>query len=346
MKSFNIKKVIEFTLLALFVFGFRVLIEESMPIFEAKLNLTFGKFLIKLLSNYPLTLSMLFLDIVIVYLVNRRNFPGKAFNKFFSLIVSSLLVALFSALWIRLPIWINGSETILFSDIYFTLTLFTSFVFNSVIFALLHVYYYYIKSHEKALNIEIGKKNRAYYQYQQLKGQMNPHFLFNSLNVLEFLIQTDPARASDFVRKLSSVYRYFLNKEDKEVVSLKEEIDFVMIYTDLLKARFDKGLEVRVEIDEKYYNFPIIPGGLQMLVENAIKHNVISNEHPLKIDISVKGSMVVTKNNLQLRINTMESSGVGIRNIRGQYKLLFKKEIQVFAEPGFFAIGLPLIETI
>ncbi len=345
MKGFSLKRVVEFSLLALFVFGFRVLIEELMPVFETELNLTFGKFLIKLLSNYPLTLSMLFLDVVIVYFIDRRNFPEKASNKLIALIISSFLVAFLSALWIRIPTWVNGSLTVLFSDIYFNLTLFTSFVFNSIIIALFHVYHYYKQSHEKALNVEIGKKNRARYQYQQLKRQMNPHFLFNSLNVLDFLIQTDSARASDFVRKLSSVYRYFLNKEDKETVTLKEEIDFVMIYTDLLKARFDNGLDVKIEIDEQYYNCPIIPGGLQALVENATKHNVISNEYPLKIDIYVADSMIITRNNLQLRINTIESSGVGIKNIQGQYRLLFKKDIQVYNDNMNFLVGLPLIKT-
>jgi len=346
MRGFSIKKIIEFSLLALFVFGFRVLIEELMPIFEERLNLTFGKFLIKLLSNYPLTLIMLFIDVIIIYLINRHNYVEKTFNKFFLIIVSSLLVALFSALWMRLPVWINGSETVLFSDIYFNLTLFTSFVFNSIIFALLHVYAFYIQSHEKALNIEIGKKNRAHYQYQQLKGQLNPHFLFNSLNVLDFLIHTDPNRASEFVRKLSSVYRYFLNKENKEFVSLKEEIDFVMIYTDLLKARFDKGLDVEIDIEDKYLNSKIIPGGLQMLVENATKHNIISNEQPLIIRIYIKDSKIVTKNNIQLRINTIESSGVGIKNIKGQYKLLFKKDIEILSNPDFYEVRLPLIELI
>jgi len=346
MRGFSVKKVVEFSLLALFVFGFRVLIEELMPIFEERLNLTFGKFLIKLLSNYPLTLLMLFIDVVIIYLINKRDYIDKTFNKFFIIIISSFIVAFFSALWIRLPVWIKGSETVLLSDIYFNLTLFTSFVFNSIIFALLHVYTFYIQSHEKALSIEIRKKNRAHYQYQQLKGQLNPHFLFNSLNVLDFLIQTDQQRASEFVRKLSSVYRYFLNKENNEVVSLKEEIDFVIIYTDLLKARFDKGLDVVINIEDMYLNSKIIPGGLQMLVENATKHNIISNEQPLIINIFVEDSKIVTKNNLQLRINTIESSGVGIKNIKGQYKLLFKKDIEILTNSHFYEVRLPLIENL
>ena len=344
MKQLSIKRIVEFTLLALLVFGFRVLIQEFMPMFEENLNLTFGRFLIKLLSNYPLTLLMLFIDISVVVILNKFIKDEWTFLKIFLIVISSVIVAFVSALWIRMPIWNDVFGVTFFKDIYFNLTLFSSFVFNLIVISLLHVYSYYSRKQEKALNLEIGKKNRARYQYQQLKNQLNPHFLFNSLNVLDYLIYTDQQRASDFVRKLSSVYRYLLRKEDLPVVSIKEEVDFVNLYVDLLKERFSDGLSIEIKIEPEFEDYCIVPGGLQMLVENAIKHNIISIDTPLKIEVYIDKNMIAVRNNLQLRLTTIDSSGVGLRNIKGQYMFLFKKNIEIISRPDYFEVKLPLIE--
>jgi len=334
MKQLSIKRIVEFTLLALLVFGFRVLIQEFMPLFEENLNLTFGRFLIKLLSNYPLTLVMLFIDISMVVVLNRYVKDDWTFLKIFLIVVSS----------VRVPIWNDVYGATFFKDIFFNLTLFSSFVFNLIVISLLHVYSYYSRKQEKALNLEIGKKNRARYQYQQLKNQLNPHFLFNSLNVLDYLIYTDQQRASDFVRKLSSVYRYLLRKEDLPVVTIREEVDFVNLYVDLLRERFSDGLSIEIRIDKEFEDYCIVPGGLQMLVENAIKHNIISVETPLKIEVFIENNMIAVRNNLQLRFTTIDSSGVGLSNIKGQYMFLFRKNIKIISAENYFEVQLPLID--
>lgn len=344
MKQLSIKRIVEFTLLALLVFGFRVLIQEFMPLFEENLNLTFGRFLIKLLSNYPLTLVMLFIDISMVVVLNRYVKDDWTFLKIFLIVVSSVVIAFLSALWIRVPIWNDVYGATFFKDIFFNLTLFSSFVFNLIVISLLHVYSYYSRKQEKALNLEIGKKNRARYQYQQLKNQLNPHFLFNSLNVLDYLIYTDQQRASDFVRKLSSVYRYLLRKEDLPVVTIREEVDFVNLYVDLLRERFSDGLSIEIRIDKEFEDYCIVPGGLQMLVENAIKHNIISVETPLKIEVYIENNMIAVRNNLQLRFTTIDSSGVGLSNIKGQYMFLFRKNIKIISAENYFEVQLPLID--
>ncbi|PKP43339.1 MAG: histidine kinase [Bacteroidetes bacterium HGW-Bacteroidetes-10] len=344
MKQLSIKRIVEFTLLALLVFGFRVLIQEFMPLFEENLNLTFGRFLIKLLSNYPLTLVMLFIDISMVVVLNRYVKDDWTFLKIFLIVVSSVVIAFLSALWIRVPIWNDVYGATFFKDIFFNLTLFSSFVFNLIVISLLHVYSYYSRKQEKALNLEIGKKNRARYQYQQLKNQLNPHFLFNSLNVLDYLIYTDQQRASDFVRKLSSVYRYLLRKEDLPVVTIREEVDFVNLYVDLLRERFSDGLSIEIRIDKEFEDYCIVPGGLQMLVENAIKHNIISVETPLKIEVYIENNMIAVRNNLQLRFTTIDSSGVGLSNIKGQYMFLFRKNIKIISSENYFEVQLPLID--
>lgn len=344
MKKFSFKKIIEFTLLALFVFGFRLLIEDIIPIFEENLNLNFGRFLVKLLSNYPLTLLTLLLDILIVYFVNKLFDIEKTFQKILLTLILSFTIAFSTAFWMRAKYWDGDTSDILFKDQYFVLTLFASFLFNFVIVLLLQVYSFYSQSNERKLNIEIGKKNKARYQYQQLKNQLNPHFLFNSLNVLDFLIHTDQERASKFVRKLSSVYRYLLSNEINSIVTLEEEVEFVKQYIDLLKERFVDGLIFNINVEDRYLYHSIIPGGLQLLVENATKHNIVSGENPLRIDIQTIDNCISVKNNIQPRITTIDSSGTGIKNIKGQYKLLFDEEISIFTDSNFFEVKIPLIK--
>ncbi len=346
MKSFSLRRVIEFSALALFVLGFRVIFQEFMPMFQENLNLTFGKFLIKLLSNYPLTLLMLFVDFAIVYYANRYISDRSAYKKIFITFISSLLIGFLSALWIRVPVWNSVQGSTFLNDIYFNLTLFSSFVFNLVIISMLHIYSYYTNKQQKALKIEIGKKNKARYQYIQLKNQLNPHFLFNSLNVLDYLIFEDQQRASDFVRKLSSVYRYLLNNEDKPAVKIIDEVQFVKQYFELLKERFRDGLSLNLDIPDEFLNSYIVPGGLQMLVENAVKHNTVCQECPLIIKIYVFDDSVIVKNNLQLRIATIESSGFGLKSIKSQYKYLFNRDIIITSGADFFKVQLPIIENL
>ncbi len=205
------------------------------------------------------------------------------------------------------------------------------------------IVYYYDKSHRKALNVEIVKKQKARFQYNQLKQQLNPHFLFNSLNVLDYLVYVDAQRASDFVRKLAGIYRYILNKEQDMLVPLRDELDFSMAYIDLLKERFDKGLEVQLEVAEEYLEKRIVPCGLQLLVENATKHNIISPETPLYMHIFIENGHIVMRNNLQARMRTYESTGVGLSNISGQYQSAFNKKITILKTDKDFIVKIPLL---
>ncbi len=205
------------------------------------------------------------------------------------------------------------------------------------------IVYYYGRSHRKALNVEIVKKQKARLQYHQLKQQLNPHFLFNSLNVLDYLVHTDANRASDFIKKLAGVYRYMLNRESDMLVALKDELIFSFAYIDLLKERFDKGLLVTVDIPEQDKDKRIIPCGLQLLIENATKHNVVSPDMPLHIQVSINDDFLQVQNNLQPRLHTHESTGVGLNYIKNQYASAFNKEISVVKISDTFTVKIPLI---
>lgn len=212
-----------------------------------------------------------------------------------------------------------------------------------VVYAILQLAVYVIES-DRELRTERGKKHRAQFHYERLKQQINPHFLFNSLNILDYLVQEhETERASAFIRKLAGTYRYMLKKEDEQLVPLEEELEFARKYTDLLQERFTSGFEVEVDIPQPLLRRYVVPCCLQLLIENATKHNVVSPEQPLRIRIEASGDRLAVSNNLQLRLNAPASTGVGLRNIRQQYLDAAGAPILVERTDTEFRVQLPLL---
>ncbi|SFD07528.1 Histidine kinase [Chitinophaga sp. CF118] len=179
-------------------------------------------------------------------------------------------------------------------------------------------------------------------QVLSLQQQISPHFLFNSLSILK-TIATDPD-TKKFVVQLSHVYRYLLNVKERDVTSLEEELSFAQAYLYILHQRFENALVVTIDIPEAYYNYLIPPLSLQLLMENAIKHNNVSIEHPLQLEISIQdNAKLVVKNSLLPRKTREESTKLGLQNIAGRYKLLFRKEIEIIKTSDTFVVNLPLI---
>ena len=230
-------------------------------------------------------------------------------------------------------------------DAFFVLGTYITVVLFNVIVLVFADLLAYFKRTKKEVAVQSGKKNKVQYQYQQLKQQLNPHFLFNSLNVLDYLVQNDEKqRASDYIKKLASVYRYLLNMGECQLVRLVEEINFVQLYVDLIKERFTDGLEVVIDIPEEYMDTQIVPCGIQTLVENATKHNVVNSKSPLTIEIYVdedEGKIMV-ENNLQRKFNA-NSTGVGLNNINKQYQDIVGKQIDVVSTETTFLVKLPII---
>ena len=182
-------------------------------------------------------------------------------------------------------------------------------------------------------------------QFETLKSQVNPHFLFNSLNVLSSLIFIDREKAAKFVRQLSKVYRYVLDHKDMDTITLQEELPFIDSYIFLLKTRFDRNLQVKIDIPEHMLKMSVAPMVIQLLIENAIKHNVISKQKPLRVSISASerdGYLTVT-NNLQLKSSTERSSRIGLSNIQKRYDFLTGKKIEVINDENHFKVNIPLI---
>ncbi|WP_420580350.1 sensor histidine kinase [Reichenbachiella sp.] len=182
-------------------------------------------------------------------------------------------------------------------------------------------------------------------QFEVLQNQMSPHFLFNSLNTLTTLIAEDQKLAIDFTQTLSEVYRYILQNKERELVTLKEELSFSKSYVYLLQMRYPENLEVNFTIDSGYEELYIAPLTLQMLIENAIKHNVISKTKPLQIDIYMeRNDVVVVKNNLQLKRTLEKSTKTGLANIRKRYEFLGQRDIEVITSQNNYMVAVPLIE--
>ena len=186
--------------------------------------------------------------------------------------------------------------------------------------------------------------SRSEYQYERLKQQINPHFLFNSLNILDFLVQEQQTeRASSFIRKLANIYRYMLRNDEKPLVKIGEELDFTKMYIDLLRERFIEGMVFVIDIDESLYDRSIVPCSLQLLVENATKHNIVSAESPLTIKIKCDEEFITVSNNLQERTHGQPSTHLGLANIRRQYMDITRREIFVEKTENEFIVKLPII---
>lgn len=334
----------EIFLLAAFVLIIRMVFEGAIPFFQDHFSLNFNDTLSQLLRNYPLALLMVVLDFLCVWALRQWfEYGRRPMSRMMAEVAGLTVIAFGSALLIRVMQSDTGAQSSLFFNHTFWYTSLTSFVLNGIIIAFIDIYSYYWLKQKEALAAERDKKNKARFQYQQLKQQLNPHFLFNSLNSLDYLIHTDAPKASEYVRRLAAVYRYFLNIEAEAVVPLSQEVDFVKLYVALLEQRFDTGLQVTIDVLPADMRKKIVPCGLQLLVENATKHNVISKDKPLYINIFSNGDFVVVANNIQPKIHNVESTGLGLNNIQGQYQSMFGKDILIVQTPKSYEVRLPLI---
>jgi len=189
------------------------------------------------------------------------------------------------------------------------------------------------------------KRENLSAQLNALRTQVNPHFLFNNLNTLSSLIPENPKHAVDFVQQLSKVYRHILEVKDEKSISLKDELDVLNAYTFLLKTRFDKNLNVKINIPVEKLQKRVVPLSLQILMENAIKHNIVSADKPLHIDVFTENGSLVISNNLQIKNQVNESTGIGLENIRNRYKMLSDAPVKVTENGTNFTVSIPLIDN-
>lgn len=271
----------------------------------------------------------------------RKNIAGRIIAEF--LWTSGNAVSLMCLLLIVIHLFINPIPASEIGEAFYINSM-VALVANLVVVSILEGEYFFRYWKKSLIRVEMLRRENVESQLNVLKSQLNPHFMFNSLNALSSLITTNPEKARDFVAKFSRIYRYVLDIQDKTVVELKEELDFLQAYYFLQKIRYEENLEIDVMLSSEELKSLVPPLSIQILVENAIKHNEISQDHPLKITLRDEDGFLVVKNNYKPRDGEVFSTGVGQKNLQERYAHLSDKKPSFMVTNGFYISKIPLIK--
>ncbi|MFB3387603.1 sensor histidine kinase [Flavobacterium sp. LAR06] len=213
---------------------------------------------------------------------------------------------------------------------------------NLIVYMFLHLLFQNYQTQQMGVELERTHAVNLGAQYELLKQQVNPHFLFNSLNTLKSMVEIQDPQSADFILKLSDFYRFTLESRKMDLIPLREELQILDSYVYLLKARFEDGFILNNSIDQKQYDSAIPPFTLQLLIENCIKHNVVSLDKPLEIKLYTENDFLVIENQIQLKRGVL-STGVGLDNINQRFMHLVHKEIEIDKTETIFKVKIPLI---
>jgi sensor histidine kinase YesM len=259
--------------------------------------------------------------------------------------VGSIILTMAGVFLIRIVIniFIEGKSWESFIDGETAIYYIIAFLITIVVSIFFHAIYFYKAWQEKKVKEHKIIAGTASAKFDALKNQLDPHFLFNSLNVLTSLIDEDPDQAQHFTTALSKVYRYVLEQKNKDLVSVDEELQFARTYVKLLKMRFEDSIVFEMPETSRFPEGKIVPLSLQLLLENAVKHNVVSSQRPLHIKVFEEGGKLIIQNNIQEKQVVKKSSGVGLRNIRQRYQILSDREVNINQSGGTFTVSLPIL---
>lgn len=294
----------------------------------------------RLLSSSFALITMLCLNIMYVRL-SRRFLEGKSDTVTIAVLVGFMLLcalvgAILGCMGISFQLTID-------TWIEFFQVLIVACIAQITIYCIVYMVNYTISTGNR-IQKEKEKKHEAQFRYQKLKRQVNPHFLFNSLNALDCLVWEEKTQqASNYIHKLASVYRYMIKSEDEDFVLLSDELTFVEMYVDLLKVRFPEGFDVIVDVPEEDQARFVLPCSLQLLIENATKHNAVGADDPLTIKIKSDGSRIRVSNNIVPKVTRVQSTGLGHKYIRQQYLDISGKEIRIEKTDKEYTVTLPLL---
>ncbi len=330
-------------LLALYAIVFQFALNFSQWLQGNTSTFLFSTFAYNFLINYPNLLLICFLDYKLIrvldyYLPWKKNFF--LWKRVFLESISGILFAIILVVVINLLIfWFQELTSIPIKKLLYSASI--GVVINMALLLTMEFYFQYTRSLETALDNEWLKKENSRIQYKLLKNQLNPHFLFNNLNTLSSLISIDNNLAKAYTKKLSNVYRHVLDQNNKELISVREELKILKDYIFLLETRFGNRMTVKIDVDSNYMQKLIIPLTLQTLIENAVKHNMLLDKRPLQIEIFTDKSYIIVQNNVQYKRSEV-SWGIGLKNIKTRY-LQFDKKINVVSTVEKFMVTLPLI---
>lgn len=294
----------------------------------------------KVLSNSVAMIILICINILYVRFAVRGMSGWKKWVKTLTFISFMLLAAFAETVLVGfgMPAAVSD-ETFRTFPALFSVSLITQLTVYCIVFM---INYAITARHE--MEAEREKANMAQYRYLKLKRQVNPHFLFNSLNILDCLIcEEKTEQASIYTHKLAGIYRYMIKSEEEEVVPLRDELVFVRLYVDLLKVRFPEGFEVKVDVPDELMARFVLPCSIQLLIENATKHNTVSPEQPLVVEVTADGENLTVRNNIIPKVTKSPSTGLGQKYIRQMYLDRSGKSIKIEKTEDDYSVTLPLL---
>jgi two-component system, LytTR family, sensor kinase len=346
MKKFD-RKVWIFITAAAFVIPAFYLLKTTLT--GVELVYTFLPFVI--MFSFTVTLAITYVNMVLLgryfdKVLPWQNIPRKinirlALEALITTITAAMIISLIAFVLDRFyPEMMQGKRAVMYFD-----NITVAIVINMIALGIIEGNSIFIMWKESLLNTERLKRENIESQFEVLKNQVNPHFLFNSLNVLSSLVSQSPEKAREFIGEFSRIYRYIFDVGNEAVIEVNRELDFINAFISLHQKRHGDSLQFSVKVSGEKLNRYIPVLSLQILVENAIKHNEISELHPLKIEIYDEDDCLIVKNNFQPRIEKPESLGIGLTNLKERYHYLTDR-VPVFVrrDKEYIAI-LPLMEV-
>lgn len=303
-----------------------------------QLNITFSELVIDSAIAFTYSLAIWYFNIFKLPKFSNQQTSGKILTRrlLWSVLFGILLMTLL----------VSGHQLFFYKYKFSTMIMmyqFRGILINITIYMFLNMLYQSHRSQLIGIELERTKADNLGAQFELLKQQVNPHFLFNSLSTLNSMIDIGDPNAGDFIHKLSDFYRYTLENRKSNLISLTEELDILKAYMYLLKARFEDGISLDLDIPAALYKSLIPPFTLQLLVENCIKHNIVSLEQPLPVRLYIEDDKLLIMNKLQLKKNREPSTRLGLENINQRYLHLMDKTIEIEDNAAFFKVKLPLI---
>lgn len=294
-------------------------------------NFSYGRIILNFALNMPVCLLIGYADYRIVAFLQKRMKGNGIWNILTALLLSNVVIALLS----------EGLNLVMAGSYSFIRQFLPLFLWNTITVLIIELFFYNRMYTANKVRLAVMEKEKAQYQFETLKNQINPHFLFNSLNVLASLTYQDADKANRFTKRLSSVYRYLLTTQQCIKVPLQDELNFVEAYTYLEQIRFGRTLHISVDCCKEALSKTIVPASIQQLVENALKHNINTIKSPLDIRIIIDNKYVTVTNNLQIR-DTTTKSRIGLSNLEKQYNMQ-NRHIEIIRNEKFFSVRLPLL---
>ncbi|GGE31013.1 sensor histidine kinase [Psychroflexus planctonicus] len=301
----------------------------------------------QILINYSYAVIIGVANIIYFYFLNTKNSWEKHPKQMiFMGVIGSVVISTLSFFLARVfhIVVIEGYSFANFLRIEHIQNYIFSMLIAFLITLIFHLFYFYKALQESKIREQQVISSEKSARLKALKDQLDPHFLFNSLNVLTSLIEESPEKAQDFTTGLSKIYRYVLDQKEKEKIALVEEINFAETYVNLLKMRFEDSISVdfKTATNTAYY---LVPLSLQLVLENAVKHNKISATQILHLRIYIADEMLVVENSYQPKKQLSKRKGVGLKNIESRYQLFTNRKVKVEQKGSTFQVHLPLLSN-